>query len=74
MQRTLRNFFAPQEMLPLAMRTPGAADLKSRTASGEFDQGLQVDKAVLASTSLLGPMTFPKFMTVGAATSTNFGK
>ncbi|MGA8901455.1 hypothetical protein, partial [Bradyrhizobium sp.] len=33
--------------------------------SGEFDQGLQIDKAVLESISLLVPI--PQFVKVGAA-------
>ncbi len=37
---------------------PSTADLKSRTTSREFDQGLQIDEAVLESISLRVPMTF----------------
>jgi hypothetical protein len=44
-----------------------AADLKPCTTSGEFDQGLQIDKAALESVSLLVSIAFPKFVKVGVA-------
>jgi len=44
------------------------------TASGEFDQGLQIDKAVLETISLLVPMTFRSSWRWVLRWSTNFGK